>query len=92
MSENGNCSDISVKITPEVIYLPTLVHGYPEATRVRLKIANQTFDIGDYYQTKEDAEFMGKCVMTAMRRLQDPYYNASFLHPIPDKSDQQIAP
>lgn len=55
---------------PEFLIAPTAVAGEPDAHTLRLSIDNQQFWIGrDYYETKQEAEWMARQLELALNKL-----------------------
>lgn len=53
----------------ELIFKPIAVPDYEEATQLILKVGVQQFNINDWCENKEQAEFMAKCLRTAIESL-----------------------
>lgn len=50
-------------------YLPVTVPDFDGAHRLRMKVGNQSFDIGDWYENKEQAEWMADMLRLAICKL-----------------------
>lgn len=55
--------------TPRFEIRPVVVVGEPDAHCVRLHIDHQSFDINDYCETREQAEWLARQLEVALRRL-----------------------
>jgi len=65
---------LSTPIDSEPAYrierIPVCVDGYPEATQLRLHVGVQSFNINDWMENYEQADFMEKALVIALSNLQ----------------------